>query len=67
MEATLRSRFAAGPEGSCRLHQQLDYTLRKSGPLNRITDFLFIRSQLRGSLQRSLNAFGPECEDRTRA
>lgn len=38
-----------------RVEQHLVYGLRQGGPLSAITDFLFIRSQMRQSLERSLS------------
>jgi uncharacterized protein YndB with AHSA1/START domain len=55
----LETRFAIvaeGEEGRTRVAQQLTYELTGGGPLAPITDFLFIRSQMRGSLERSLGA-----------
>ena len=55
----LETRFgivAAGEEGRTRVTQRLEYGLTGGGPLARVTDFLFIRSQMRGSLERSLGA-----------
>ena len=47
--------LAAGPEGRrTSVTQQLSYSLRESGPVAALTDRLFIRSQMRGSLQRTL-------------
>jgi uncharacterized membrane protein len=37
-----------------RVEQKLDYRVTSGGPLSAVTDFLFIRGQMRGSLQRSL-------------
>jgi uncharacterized protein YndB with AHSA1/START domain len=37
-----------------RVTQRLSYALQESGPLAALTDRLFIRSQMRGSLQRTL-------------
>ncbi len=57
---TLEVRFemaAAGPGGDSRktrIEQRLDYSLREGGPLTAITDRLFIRGQMRSSLERSL-------------
>ncbi len=56
---TLETRFgivAEGEEGRTRVAQRLSYELTGGGPLAPITDFLFIRSQMRGSLERSLGA-----------
>lgn len=44
------------------VEQELSYTLRGAGVLSRITDMLFIRSQQRGSLRRSLLALKQELE-----
>jgi len=55
---TLETRFeiAPGAEPVTRVTQRLDYGLRTGGPLRRLTDLLFIRTQMRGSLARSLGA-----------
>jgi uncharacterized membrane protein len=37
-----------------RVEQRLDYRVTSGGPLRAVTDLLFIRGQMRGSLQRSL-------------
>jgi hypothetical protein len=49
----LRTGFAIEGRGT-RVTQQLDYRLSDSGPLSWLTDRLFIRSQMRGSIRRSL-------------
>jgi hypothetical protein len=43
--------------------QELDYRLRQGGPFALVTDRLFIRSQMRGSLHRSLARLKLEIED----
>jgi hypothetical protein len=43
--------------------QELDYRLRQGGPFALVTDRLFIRSQMRGSLHRSLARLKLEVED----
>jgi hypothetical protein len=43
--------------------QRLTYGLRGGGPLAAVTDFLFIRSQMRRSLERSLNDLRIEAAD----
>jgi uncharacterized protein YndB with AHSA1/START domain len=55
---TLETRFEIVPsaERVTRVAQRLDYRLRGGGPLRRLTDLLFIRGQMRGSLARSLGA-----------
>ena len=63
---TLEARFemvAAGEsERATRLGQKLTYELRDGGALGKLTDRLFIRSQMRQSLQRSLSEFRAEAE-----
>jgi hypothetical protein len=58
-EGTLETRFemvAAGDQDrATRVAQALEYRLREGGPLSAITDRLFIRSQMRSSLGRSLS------------
>ncbi len=50
----LRTGFAI--EGrATRITQQLDYRLSNRGPISWLTDRLFIRSQVRGSMRRSLD------------
>ena len=57
-EGELETRFEMLPAGEgvrrTRVAQVLRYRLRSGGPLGAITDRLFIRSQMRRSLQRSL-------------
>lgn len=54
----LETRFemvpGAGSERRTRVAQTLDYALHDSGPLTALTDRLFIRTQMRRSLERSL-------------
>ena len=54
----LETRFemvpAEGTERRTKVSQKLSYELQESGPLSAITDWLFIRSQMRRSLERSL-------------
>ena len=61
----LETRFEILPSEDGRLTkvaQRLSYRLASGGPLAPITDFLFIRSQMRGSLQRSLAELKLEAE-----
>lgn len=57
-EGELETRFeqvpAAGEERRTKVSQRLAYRLGDSSPLTAITDRLFIRSQMRRSLERSL-------------
>jgi uncharacterized protein YndB with AHSA1/START domain len=58
----LRTTFAIEGEGTL-VVQKLDYRLRRRGPFTWLTDRLFIRSQMRGSLRRSLNRLKLEVEE----
>lgn len=57
-EGELETRFemvpAGGEDRRTRVRQRLAYELREGGPLSALTDRLFIRSQMRRSLQRTL-------------
>jgi hypothetical protein len=57
----LRVSFAIEGRGT-RITQALEYRLRRRGPLARLTDLLFVRSQVRGSMRRSLERFKVEVE-----
>ena len=46
-----------------RVTQTLDYRLRRTGPFAGLTDLLFVRSQMRRSMQRSLGRFKHEVEE----
>jgi len=59
----LRSSFAIEGE-TARVTQELDYRLRRRNPLARLTDRLFIRSQMRDSVRRSLARLKVEIESR---
>jgi Polyketide cyclase / dehydrase and lipid transport len=59
----LRTTFAIEGERT-RVTQELDYRLQNRGPLAFLTDRLFIRSQMRGSMRRSLDRLKLELEDR---
>jgi len=58
----LRVAFAIEGEGTL-VTQDLDYRLRDGGPFAKVTDLLFIRSQMRGSLGRSLGRLKLEVEE----
>jgi len=62
----LRTSFVIEGEGT-RVGQELEYRLRKRGPFAWLTDRLFIRSQMRGSLRRSLARLKLEAEERAAA
>jgi hypothetical protein len=59
---TLRTSFAIQGEATL-VSQTLDYKLRQGGPLAKLTDRLFIRSQMRGSVGRSLARLKLELEE----
>jgi Polyketide cyclase / dehydrase and lipid transport len=58
----LKTTFAIQGDGTV-LTQELEYGLRQRGPFARLTDRLFIRSQMRGSLVRSLARLKLEVEE----
>jgi uncharacterized protein YndB with AHSA1/START domain len=60
-EGELATRFEV-TEGGTRVGQELTYRLRRGGVLVAITDVLFVRSQMRASLGRSLLALRGELE-----
>ena len=60
-EGELTTTFEVFDAGT-RVRQELDYRLRREGVFVRITDALFVRSQMRASLVRSLVALRAELE-----
>jgi hypothetical protein len=58
----LRTEFAIQGTGTL-LTQEFEYRLARRGPFARLTDLLFIRSQMRGSLRRSLARLKLEVEE----
>jgi len=58
----LVTRFGIEGEAT-RVTLVLDYGLQRGGPFARLTERLFVRSQVRGSLQRSLLRFKHEAEE----
>ena len=62
MDGELRTSFSISGEGS-RVVQELRYRLASRGPISWLTDRLFIRSQVRGSLERSLSRLKLEVEE----
>ena len=67
-QGTLETTFEMLPAAAAetgrrtRVTQRLDYRVTSGGPLAPITDFLFIRGQMRGSLERSLADLRMEAE-----
>jgi uncharacterized protein YndB with AHSA1/START domain len=57
------SMMPATDERITKVVQRLTYGLRGGGPLAAVTDFLFIRLQMRRSLERSLNDLRIEAAD----
>jgi uncharacterized membrane protein len=49
-------------EGGAEVELSLEYELKESGPITRLTDILFIRRQLSDSLKRSLLRFARELQ-----
>ena len=66
-EGELSTRFAvqSGPAGepATRVTQEMEYRLRRGGPLTFLTDALFVRPQVARSLGRSLERLRSEVED----
>ena len=63
---TLETRFEMLPAADGRMTRvslRLSYGLEGGGPLAAVTDFLFIRSQMRRSLERSLRDLSNEAVD----
>ena len=63
---TLETRFEMLPAEDGRLtrvSQRLAYGIKRGGPLAAVTDFLFIRSQMRRSLERSLRDLSNEATE----
>jgi len=58
----LRASFAIEGQGTV-VTQEIDYRLRRRGPFAWLTDRLFIRSQMRQSLRRSLAGLKLEVEE----
>jgi hypothetical protein len=58
----LTTRFAVEGEGT-RVTAELSYSLGSSGPFAWLTERLFVRSQMRGSVQRTLARLRLEAED----
>jgi len=62
----LRTTFAIEGQGTL-VAQRLEYRLVSGGPFAWLTDRLFIRSQMRGSMRRSLDRFALEVRERAAA
>ena len=66
-EGELTATFAIEPGSeerpATRVSLEFEYRLLRRGPFMRLSDVFFIRSQLRGSIQRSLARFRAEAED----
>jgi Polyketide cyclase / dehydrase and lipid transport len=64
MEGELETVFEIEGEGT-RVRQRLEYRLLDRGPIARLGAVLFVRSQIRQSVQRSLLAFRRAAEEET--
>jgi hypothetical protein len=62
LTGTQTATFEAEADGA-RAGLELEYELRRRGPLTPITDALFIRRAVRDSLRRTLERFGSEVEE----
>jgi hypothetical protein len=58
----LRTNFSIEGSGTL-VRQELEYQLARRGPFARLTDRLFIRSQMRSSMRRSLDRLKLEVEE----
>lgn len=54
--------FAAAEEGGTRVDLRIDYELSRGGPLQTVSDVLFIRRALRDALTRTLRRYAAEAE-----
>jgi uncharacterized membrane protein len=69
-EGELEVRFTIEPgegTGATKVEQKLEYAITSGGAFSGLTDVLFVRSQMRGSLQRSLGRLRLELMDALRA
>jgi uncharacterized membrane protein len=69
-EGELEVRFSIEPgegTGATKVEQELEYAITSGGALSGLTDVLFVRSQMRSSLQRSLGRLRLEVMDAVRA
>ena len=69
-EGELEVRFSIEPGGGTgrtKVEQELEYSITSGGALSALTDVLFVRSQMRRSLQRSLGRLRAEVMDAARA
>lgn len=64
MEGELQTTFAIEGEGT-RVAQRLTYRLVDRGPIARLGAILFVKAQVRASVQRSLLSFRREVEERS--
>jgi hypothetical protein len=62
MEGELETRFEIEGDGT-RVNQRLDYRLLGRGPIARLGGVLFVRGQVRQSVERSLEAFRRTVEE----
>jgi hypothetical protein len=62
MEGRLDTRFEIVGDGT-RVTQELIYGVRARGPIARLASILFVKSQVRASMQRSLQAFRRTTEE----
>lgn len=62
MEGRLEIRFEIAGDGT-RVTQELNYNVRARGPIARLASILFVKAQVRASMQRSLQAFGRATEE----
>lgn len=62
MEGELETRFAIEGSGT-RVRQEMSYRLLDRGPISRLGALLFVKAQIRSSMERSLAAFKHEAQE----
>ena len=62
MDGRLETRFEIVGDGT-RVTQQLTYGIRARGPIAKLAAILFVKAQVRASMQRSLHAFRRAVEE----
>jgi hypothetical protein len=63
MQGEQSAEFSPAEEGGTRVELRVDYELTKGGPLQTISDVLFIRRALRDALKRTLRRYSVEAAE----
>ncbi len=67
MQGEQSAEFALAEEGGTRVDLRIDYELSKGGPLQVLSDALFIRRALRDALKRTLRRYAVEAAEEAEA